>query len=109
MLKLKPFLDAYFAPMKHRHCYWVGVLLLVRGILFLVFAVTPTNSSNIDLLATVITVCVLVGYLAYTGRVYQKKYLTLLEIFDFVNLGVLSAGTLYVRLTNGDQAALVWG
>ena len=108
MLKLKPFLDAYFAPMKHKHCYWVGVLLLVRGILFLVFAVTPTNSSNIDLLATVITVCVLVGYLAYTGRVYQKKYLTLLEIFDFVNLIVLAAGTLYVRLTNGDQAALVY-
>ena len=108
MLKLKPFLDAYFAPMKHKHCYWVGVLLLVRGILFLVFAVTPTNSSNIDLLATVITVCVLVGYLAYTGRVYQKRYLTLLEIFDFVNLGVLAAGTLYVRSTNGDQAAPVY-
>ena len=108
MLKLKPFLDAYFAPMKHKHCYWVGVLLLVRGILFLVFAVTPTNSSNIDLLATIITVCVLVGYLAYTGRVYQKKYLTLLEIFDFVNLIVLAAGTLYVRLTSGDQAALVY-
>ena len=108
MLKLKPFLDAYFAPMKHKHSYWVGVVLLARGILFLVFAVTPTNSSNIDLLATNITVCVLVGYLAYVGRVYQKKYLTLLEIFDFINLGVLSAGTLYVRLTNGDQAALVY-
>ena len=108
MLKLKPFLDAYFAPMKHKHCYWVGVLLLVRGILFLVFAVTPTNSSNIDLLATIITVCVLVGYLAYAGRVYLKSYLTLLEIFDFVNLGVLASGTLYVRLTSGDQAALVY-
>ena len=32
----------------------------------------------------------------------------MLEIFDFINLGVLAAETLYARLTNGDKAALVY-
>ena len=33
-----PLYDAYLAPLKHKHHYWFGALLLVRGILLVTFA-----------------------------------------------------------------------
>ena len=31
--KLAPVFDAYFSPLKDKHQYWLGIMLLVRGIL----------------------------------------------------------------------------
>ena len=58
MLKLKPFLDAYFGPFRGEHRYWVGVLLVARGVLLLVFGLNSTNDPSVNLLA-VNTVAVL--------------------------------------------------
>ena len=40
-------------------------------------------------------------------KTIQKKYLSVLENSFFLNLGVLAAGTLYIRLVGGSQEALV--
>ena len=39
VLKLKPFFDAYFGPLKDKHRYWTGVLLVSRLILSLISSV----------------------------------------------------------------------
>ena len=106
LMKLKPFLDAYFGPFKDKHRYWVGLLLLVRGVLFICFAATPTSHSEVDLLVTLAVVLGLLMHPTYFDRVYKKNYLSLLENSFFLNLGMLAGGTLYVNSSGGSQSAL---
>ena len=47
---LKPFLDAYYGPFKDKHHYWAGVLLVVRGVLFVFFASFLAVENNVNLL-----------------------------------------------------------
>ena len=101
---LKPFLDAYYGPFKDKHHYWVGVLLVVRGVLFIFFASFFAVENNVNLLVTVVSSIFLSGF---PGSVYKTSYLTALENTFFLNLGVLAAGTLYIRLVGGSQEALV--
>ena len=76
-VKLKPFFDAYLGPLQDKHRYWVGFLLLIRGVLFVVFA--TCDSSTVNLLAIAATMFTLLMYLAYTGHLYGKNYVNLLE------------------------------
>ena len=50
IMRFHPVYDAYFAPLKHKHQYWFGVLLLIRGILLLTFASTFGVPDTINLL-----------------------------------------------------------
>ena len=122
MLRLKPFFDAYFGPLRGNHRYWVGVLLVARGILLLVFG--PLNSANdpsVNLLAVNTVILLLLmytGYLPYgrmdmgggnhhsfwIGSCYKKWYLSLFESSFLCNLAVLSA----ITLAKGKQAAVVY-
>ena len=49
--RLKPFMDSYHAPYKAKHRYWPGLLLVLRFVLLLVFALNPWQDPNINLLA----------------------------------------------------------
>ena len=126
MLKLKLFLDAYFGPFRGEHHYWVGVLLVARVVLLLVFGLNSTNDPSVNLLA-VITVAVLLlihfpnnthkivnpnGAGKHTrfwgGSYYKKWYLSLLESSFILNLAMLAAGTWYVISAKGNQTAVVY-
>ena len=104
---LKPFLDAYYGAFKDKHHYWVGVLLVVRGVLYVFFASFLAVENNVNLLLIVVCSLSLVMFLSITGGQYKKIYLSVLENSFFLNLGVLAAGTLYIRLVGGSQEALV--
>ena len=105
-VKLKPFFDAYLGPLQDKHRYWVGFLLLVRGILFVIFS--TCDSSTVNLLTIAATMFTLLTYLAYTGHLYRKNYVTLLENSFIINLGTLAVGTLYVKQSGGSQLALTY-
>ena len=104
---LKPFLDAYYGPFKDKHHYWVGVLLVVRGVLFVFFASFFAIENNVNLLLISITSLAIPIYTSFTGRLYRTTYATILENFCFLNLGILGIGTLYIRVVGGNQEALV--
>ena len=125
MLRLKPFFDAYAAPFNDKHRYWVGALLLARGILLLIIAIDLRPNDN--LLAVVTVAVVLLMYIAnlphvypgsiddkvgrreyWVGSVYRKWYLSLLESSFIFNLAVLAAATFYVNTQGGDQAAVTY-
>ena len=125
MLRLKPFFDAYAAPFNDKHRYWVGALLLARGILLLIVAIDPNLNDN--LLAVVTVAVVLLMYTAnlphvypgstddrvgrreyWVGSVYKKWYLSLLESSFIFNLAVLSAATLYVNTQWGSYAPFTY-
>ena len=104
---LKPFLDAYYGPFKDKHHYWVGVLLVVRGVLFVCFASFLAVEDNVNLLLISITSLTILTYTSFTGRLHKKVYTTILENLCFLNLGMLGIGTYHIRQVGGSQEAMV--
>ena len=100
--KYNSFIDAFHAPFSPKHRYWVGLLLLVRIIHYLVSAFTSDSD-------TILSVCIIVFGLVIlkflNSRIYKNWALDTLETSFLMNLGVLSVGTLYLR-PNGNQIAL---
>ena len=94
--KLKPFFDAFTGPLKHKHRYWVGILLLARCALFLVFFTYTVNGDSTALVAISATVIIL----AVPHSRYRSSYLTILEHSYFLNLGLLSIVTGFLKLSS---------
>ena len=107
VLKLKPFFDAYFGPLKDKHRYWTGVLLLSRLILSLISSVNVLGNDSVNRLAINILAFILLALLWQSGGVYKNWLVSLLDCFFLINLGVLSLVTLYNRSNAGDQYATV--
>jgi predicted outer membrane repeat protein len=87
--RFHPVYDAYFAPLKHKHQYWFGVLLLVRGILLVTFASTFSISNTINLLILLTLGIVLLFYMTLV-QPYKNTALLLLQSSFLVNLTFLS-------------------
>ena len=112
-LKMKSFLDAYNAPYKDRHRYWVGLLLLLRFILFIASAIIDNIESpqdpHVNLLMIIASNVGLAMWVwNASGGVYKQWYLNALESSFILNLVLLSATTLYFKLTGGNQAAVFY-
>ena len=104
---LKPFFDAYFGPLNDKQYYWVGLMLLVRAVLFIFFASFFAIEINLTLFLISLISFALVTHCAVFGKAYIKSYVSYLENLFILNLGVLSVATLYIKLTNGNQGILV--
>ena len=91
LIRLKPFLDSYYAPYRSHTRYWTGFLLLVRGALYVIFVFYNSTRSHMVLIvvfAIVISLCWL------SGTIYNKRYTNVLEVATYLNLIVLSVFTL---------------
>ena len=100
----RAFLDAYHAPYANSHRYWTGLLLLVRCILFIIFA--TTGDTRADLFAVSTAVTGLITIALATAGIYQKHYFGILEASFFLNLVILTTATYHVRAAGGNQAAV---
>jgi len=107
-LSLNAILDPYHAPYKPEHCYWTGVLLLIRCVLLLVSAFNISGEK--DSVQILVTLSAVVGALAafgLSGWVYKSSYLNVLEVSFLLNLSILTASTYHLRLqVSGNQAAV---
>ena len=108
--RIKPFLDAYHAPYRDQHRYWTGLLLCLRCALLLVFAFNTQADPSLNLLVIGTAVIGLLTLTHFTGLVYKKLYLDILEISFILNLGVLAVATYYVNqaLVPVSQAAVAY-
>ena len=104
--RLKPFMDSYHAPYKAKRCYWPGLLLVLRFVLFLVFASNPQQDPSINLLAIQVGAGMLVIWAWVSGGVYRSWYLDALEGSFALNLIILVGATYHVNRSE-DQLA-VW-
>ena len=104
--RLKAFLDSYHAPYKAKHRYWPGLLLVLRFVLLLVFALDPQQDSNINLLAILLGAGVLQLWAWVSGGVYKNWCLDALEGSFTLNLIMLVGTTYYVNLSEGNQLAV---
>ena len=107
--RVLPFLDAYHAPYTDKHRYWIGLMLLVRCALFLLFAFNALGDPSINLLAIGCATAILpIVYAVLGNRIYKTWYLNVLELSFIVNLGILALATLYIRSTGGNQNAVTF-
>ena len=106
--RVQAFMDAYNAPYNMEHRYWTGLFLLVRCVLFLVFAVNALGdpSNNLLAIATAILGLLLLTRLFIKGRVYKNWFTDALEALFLLNLGVFSIATNHIKLTGGNQLIL---
>ena len=104
--RLKAFMDSYHAPYKAKHRYWPGLLLVIRFVLLLVFALNPQQDPNINLLAILSGAGVLKLWAWVSGGVYKNWCLDALEASFVLNLIILCAATYYVKLLKGNQLAV---
>ena len=109
-LKIKSLLDAYHGPYKDRHRYWIGLLLVLRFILFLISTIVDLESPqdpHVNLLAIIICTSMLGMWVWNTSSgVYKKWYHNALESSFILNLTILAAATLYAKPAGGSQAVV---
>ena len=99
-----PFFETYFGPLKISRFYWVGLLLVVQGILLIVLTLTYTTNPSASLLYLVIVLTILFVVLVYTGRVCRNWLLSLLDCSFMVNLQILGASVLFIDLELSDAS-----
>ena len=103
--RLKPFMDSYYAPYKAKHRYWPGLLLVLRFVLLLVFALNPQQDPSVNLLAILVGIGVLHLWAWVCGGVYRNWCLDALEGSFALNLIILVGATSYVSHSR-DQLAV---
>ena len=103
--KLKPFIDAYHAPYKAKHCYWPGLLLLLRSVLFLIFSLNPQQDPSINLLVILVGTGTLQMWAWISGGVYRNWCLDILESSFTLNLIILVGVTYHINHSGGNPNA----
>ncbi len=109
--KLKPFMDTIYGPFRTDTRYWTGLLVVIRCILFLIFAfngVSPNAGSSIstNLLAILMVFAGLAVVAWLNGRIYIALYNDFLEAAYILNITIFAAATYHIKVINGDQAIL---
>ena len=100
LTRFLPIFDSYFAPIKYKHHYWPGVLLIARAFLYLMKIVLFEHQATFALLITIVLL------LTFTSVVYpyRSRIVFLLHCAFLANLIILSGGILYVNDTSIDSS-----
>ena len=93
LLKLKPFLDANYAPLNSGHEYWFGVTLIVKATVLLASATIPANSTRVLVFSMAVAGSTL---LFWVHEVYQDASILLVHKLSFMNLIILNASKLFL-------------
>ena len=93
--RLNPVFDAYFAPLKNKHHYYFGVLLIVRGVLLVVFTATYAIFPKINYFLVMLISAMLLCYANY-HRVYKNKAVQFTDNL-FLLLLVIIGGSGYLE------------
>ena len=105
LFKLKPFLDAHYAPLKDKHRYWFGALHLVRAAILLVSSLIPADHSSIVTISILASAVVIM----YFGSVvHHKTAVAMFNMAFFLNLILISGASLYTQIVGGDSAAYAY-
>ena len=93
-------MDSYHAPYKAKHRYWPGLLLILRFVLFLIFALNPQQDPNTNLLAILVGTGILQMWAWIGGGIYRNWCLDALEGLFALNLIILAAAIMYMNVSN---------
>ena len=99
IMKFHPVYDAYFAPLKHKHQYWFGVLLLARVILLLAFVSTFAIPQYVNLLLLFTTGVTLISYIAVVQPYKNTAVLAFMTAF-LMNLTLMTGFVIVSTLSD---------
>ena len=105
LARYKPVYDAYFAPLKDRHHYWFGALLLSQGALLLVSSLTLQTVPAVGVLVLLGVLMLLLSYMNCM-QVYKRRLVFILESTFLINLILLVSATLYYRYNENARVAV---
>ena len=91
-------LTLLLSSLKHKHQYWFGLLLLVRGIIFVIFASNFSIPNGVNLLILLIIVGLLLFYML-AASMYKSHALLVFHSSFFLNICFLS-GFIIFSYTN---------
>ena len=93
--RIKPLLDAYYAPYRTQSRYWTGFLLLVRCALYIVFSFDNSPQRKASLLAIILTFSITnLAILLTAKKIYRECFAGCLEPLVSLNLIAVSSLTL---------------
>ena len=95
--RVKPLLDAYQGPYRDQFRYWTGLTLVIRIVLFVVFAINVSSGPAVNLLATGLTIVALLTLCWNIGLIYRNIRINWLESFIILNLAALVLATYFVH------------
>ena len=101
--KLKPFLDAYYAPYKKNTRYWPGFMLIVRTILYISYIFIDHNEGESILIVKSLIFAGIAVLAWLKNHIYEKIYLDVLEASFILNIIILTVTTYHIRVLNGNQ------
>ena len=107
-MKIKPFLDAHYGPLKDKHYYWFGALLFIRIVILLISAVIPANNFSVFTLSISVSAGALVVFTSIGPAVYRSKVTSDFETVIFSNLALLRLAKFYINSAEGNQAAVTY-
>ena len=108
LMKIKPFLDAHYGPLKDKHYYWFGALLFIRIAILLISAVVPANNFSVFILSISVSAGALVSFTAIGPAVYRSKVTSAFETALFINLALLGLVKYHVYIARGNQVAVTY-
>ena len=113
LMKIKPFLDAHYGPLKNKHYYWFGALLFIRIAILLISAVVPANNFSVFILSISVSAGALVSFTAIGPAVYRSKVTSAFETALFINLALLGLVKYHVYIAvairwQSHTCLLVW-
>ena len=106
--KLKPILDAYYAPYSKNARFWTGFLLIVRTCLC-IGSILTANKENLEILiaiASILFFATLVPLLK--NKIYEKTCMNLLEASFIFNIIILAAATYHIIKMKHSQIILTY-
>ena len=78
VMRLKPFFDAHLAPLKDRHHYWLGAVLILRVVLLLIFTLTGSEYPKISLFVLLIAATLFGLYMLF-HQIFKSRTVLFLE------------------------------
>ena len=94
IMQFHPVYDAYFAPLKHKHQYWFGVLLLARVVLLTMFVSTFNVPQSVNILILFVVGTALLLYMTLV-QPYKNTAILVLQSSSLANLILLSGLTTF--------------
>ena len=109
--KFKPVFDAYMGPYKDNRRYWVGIMLLARVFLMVLFSsIANTNTvagPRLNLLLLSVSSSALLALTAFL-KPYKNRLLNGLEMFYLASLFLLSSSSLYLIDISNELRAYIY-
>ena len=97
--KVIAFMDAYHNPYNKDHRYWIGLLLLLRFLLYLVFALNVLGDPRINLLSVALAIVILFAVQIVTERkckIHNNELNNTFDVVSLLNLAGLTVATFFI-------------